>query len=83
MYGLSRTSIPLEEAHGNAGTCFSTSVTNCIWQYLNLLNKKREDSGACGRHQYFSAALAPTEEQLLATLIVKTEKCSKSVISQS
>lgn len=34
--------IPLEEAHGNAGTCFSASVTNCIWQYLNLLNKKQE-----------------------------------------
>lgn len=32
----------LEAAHGNAGTCFSTSVTNCIWQYLNLLNKEQE-----------------------------------------
>lgn len=68
---------PLEEAHGNAGTCFSTSVTNCIWQYLNLLNKEQEgNSGAHGTHWYFSAALAPTEEQLLATLIV-TEKFSK------
>lgn len=42
----------------------------------------RKDSGACGRHQYSSAASAPTEGQLLASLIVKTEKFSKSVTSQ-
>lgn len=42
----------------------------------------RRHSGACGTHQYFTAALAPTEEQIIATLIVKTEKYSKSVVSR-
>lgn len=47
----------LQEAHGNVGAHFSTSVTNSIMVVLKPFGQgTRGDSGVCGRHQYFSAS---------------------------
>lgn len=45
----------LKETHGNVGACFAH--TTSIMALLKPFGQgTRGDSGACGRHQYFSAS---------------------------